>query len=189
MGYYPVMVDLGRIPVLVVGAGHVAEQKLYALLAAGPRRLDVVAPRATPTIAEWAETGRLRWHARPVRPEDIQQHQLVVAATGDAAVNRDVARWAKAAGAWVNVVDDRRRSTVIGASHFRRGPLVVAVSTSGRAPGLAKLLRQVLEAEFGAEWAAWTREAGRLRRSLPPEDRGPALGRWWRTKQEAGGKS
>ena len=99
MNSYPLFLDLGGRRVLVVGAGPVAARRIGPLLAAGAL-VEVVAPEAVPALAELAITGRLRWHVRPFRPDDVAGAWLVHTATGDPAVDGAVVAAADAAGIW-----------------------------------------------------------------------------------------
>lgn len=174
MGYYPVMLDVGKKPVVMVGGGKTAAQKLPGLLAA-EARLVVVAPAIDPEIFDAIREGRLEWRQKQVEPTDLTGAGLVICATSSRAVNRMVAGWARAAGQLVNCVDDPAACDVFTVSQIRRGPLVIAVSTSGRAPVLASIVRRQLENLFDPAWADAVREAEELRtiaKSItPPVDR------------------
>ncbi len=160
--YYPVCLDLRGRPCLVVGAGAVATRKAEGLLECGAR-VTVVAPEATPEVRLWAEQQRLRWEPRPYRTSDFDGAVLAVASTSDPSVNRQVYLDAERLGRPVNVVDVPELCTFILPSVFHRGPVSVAVSTSGRSPTLARSLRQRLEAEVGPEYGRLAELLGELR--------------------------
>jgi precorrin-2 dehydrogenase len=163
---YPILLDLaGRLGV-VVGAGPVATRKAAGLLDAGAR-VRVVAPEAGAELAGLAAAGDLDWSARAYEHGDLDGAALVVAATGAPEVNRRVAADARAAGIPVNVVDDPGDGTFTSLATLRRGDLVVAVGTSGRAPGLAGMLRRRLAGQLGPEWAALVELLGEVRERLP----------------------
>lgn len=145
MKLYPLFADLRGRPVLVVGGGAVAERKAAALLAAGAL-VSVGSPSLSPGLRAWAAAGRLGHREGHFTPEWLEDSWLVIAATGDRAVNRQVAELATARRLWVNVVDDRELSTFHVPAVVDRHPLMVAVSTGGAAPALAGLVRARLEA-------------------------------------------
>ena len=163
--YYPVFLSLAERLVVVVGGGAVAERKVAALLPCGAR-VRVVGPELTPELARLAEGGEIEHLARDFRPGDLEGAFLALAEPGGA--DRDAAFFAEAErrGVFANVEDVVDRCSFIAPSIVRRGDLVVAISTSGRAPALAVRLRQRLERELGPEYAALLELAGRMRAPL-----------------------
>ncbi|HTA21157.1 MAG TPA: uroporphyrinogen-III C-methyltransferase [Polyangia bacterium] len=158
---FPLFLKLAGRDVLVVGAGPVGTSKARALLEAGAR-VTVVAPDATSEVRELAAAGALAWRARAFAAGDLEGAWLVVAAaTPD--VNRAVAAAAEARHTFVLAVDDPASASAYGAGVVRRGGVTVAVSTDGRAPALAGLVREGLEAVLPDELASWTAEAERVR--------------------------
>ncbi len=145
MRYFPLFLDLRGRLVVVVGGGTVAERKVELLAASGARLL-VVAPRLTAALAAAARRGRLEHRARRFEAADVDGARLVVAATGDPGVNRAVAGAAEAQGVVVNVVDDVELSSGIVPAIVDRSPLLIAVSTAGTAPALARRVRAQIEA-------------------------------------------
>jgi len=136
----------------------------------------VVAPEATEQVRAAARAGKIRWLERAVAPEDLDGMFLVVAATDSAAVHESVYREARRRGVLCNVVDDPPRCDFYYPAVVRRGPLQIAISTSGRSPALAQHLRQQLERQFGVEFGDWVEKLGTVRdrllaRSMDPERR------------------
>ena len=160
--HYPAMLDLAGREALLVGGGEVAVQKAGPLLEAGAR-LRVVAPELATALRERVEAGEVRWEARQVRPGDTAGCAVVVCATDQREVNRQVSEEARAAGIPVNVVDDPELCTFIVPSVVRRGALQVAVSTGGRSPAFAKFMRRELENAVGEEYGLLAEMAGRMR--------------------------
>ncbi|HTW07765.1 MAG TPA: bifunctional precorrin-2 dehydrogenase/sirohydrochlorin ferrochelatase [Acidimicrobiales bacterium] len=147
---YPVALLLGGRRCLVVGGGHVAERKAAGLLAAGAE-VHVVATRVMPVMRELP--GLASVEERPYRAGDAAGYWLVVAATGDATVNQQVFDDGEAAGVWVNSADDPERCSFMLPAVTRRGPVTVAVSTSGYSPALASWLKAQFAAQMGPELA------------------------------------
>ena len=145
--YYPVFLDVRGRTALVVGGGAVAERKAAGLARAGAC-VRVVAPTVTAGLEAHARDGLVDLRRRAFRENDVEGVFLVYAATDDAAVNEAVYAEAEARGVPANVVDDPAHCSFIVPSVVRRGPLQLAVSTSGAAPALAKRLRRELEGRF-----------------------------------------
>lgn len=143
MDYLPMFAKLTSRPVLLVGGGDIALRKARLLIDAGAQ-LTVVAPSLHEELAELL----VDHHYIPSRflPQYVQNQMLVIAATDNEDVNAEVAAAADAANIWVNVVDDPDRSSFIFPSIIDRSPIMVAVSSGGKAPVLVRLLRERLEA-------------------------------------------
>ncbi len=145
MRYFPLFVDLRDRLVVIVGGGPVAERK-FELIATSGARLRLVAPTLTARLAAARDAGRLQHLARGFAPADLDGSRLAVAATDEPAVNRAVASAAEARGILVNVVDDLESSAAILPAIVDRSPVVVAISTQGSSPALARRLRTQVEA-------------------------------------------
>lgn len=141
---YPVFLRLAGKDVLVVGGGAVAERKVQDLLEAGAR-VRVVALEVTPAIDELVGAGRASLERRAFEDRDVDGAWLVVAATSDPAVQARACALASASRTLSIAVDDPPNGTAYSASVIRREPITVAISSSGEAPALARLLREVLE--------------------------------------------
>ncbi|MEZ6930637.1 siroheme synthase CysG [Aeromonas sp. S16(2024)] len=162
MDYLPIFCRLDNKPVLLVGGGEVAERKARLLLDAGAQ-LTVVAPELDPELAELATNGSIEWLAGEFASEQLAGKWLVVAATDRREVNALVYQSANQARIFANVVDDPKRSSFIMPSIIDRSPLMVAISSGGKAPVLARLLREKLEALLPQHLGAVAAFAGGLR--------------------------
>ncbi len=163
---FPVCLRLQGKRVLLVGAGNIADERSQQLVEAGAR-LRVVAPRVSPTIRRLAEEGRLELRERAYAPGDVHGQSIVFVATDDMTVSRAVADEARALGIWVNTADVPELCDFTLPSVGRRGPIVVAVSTSGQAPALARLLRRRFLEQVGPGHVHIARLTGWLRKRLP----------------------
>jgi precorrin-2 dehydrogenase / sirohydrochlorin ferrochelatase len=134
--YYIACVDLEGRPVIVVGGGAVALEKVRGLLECGAD-VTVVAPQVDPGLAELPVAIRKRRY----RTEDLEGSFLVVAATSTPSVNRAVFRDAEARSLLCNVVDVPELCSFILPAVHRQGAIAVAVSTGGASPALAQRLR------------------------------------------------
>jgi len=167
MRYYPVFLDIKGARSVVVGGGIVAERKVESLLMAGAS-VTVISPRVTKKLRELAEKGAIRLIKRGFRHGDLSAEDpfVVVGASGSYRVNSEVFEESKKLKTLINVVDDPELCNFIVPSVIERGPLVVAISTSGKAPGLAKKLRVDLERHIGEEYGAFTEIVGAVRKKL-----------------------
>lgn len=163
---YPILLKLDGQPCLVVGGGAVAERKARTLLAAGAS-VRVVSPTLNAGLAELAREGRIIYVRRGYRgPGDLAGVLLVIAATNSPALNRRIARDCRARRILVNAVNVPEAGNFIVPAIFRRGALTVAVSTEGKSPLLARILRDDLAARYGPEYAELLELLGRLREGL-----------------------
>jgi precorrin-2 dehydrogenase / sirohydrochlorin ferrochelatase len=178
---FPAFIKLAGRRCIVVGAGSVAASKITSLLECGAQ-ITVVAPRAAESIEHLAAARKIRWLPRKFAPDDLARAFLVIAATSDPAVNRAVFLEAEVRGILCNSVDDPPNCDFYFPAIVRRGPLQIAISTSGESPALAQRIRRELEASLEDPVADWVEKIGEARReilaSVPPsEDRKKLLHR------------
>jgi uroporphyrin-III C-methyltransferase/precorrin-2 dehydrogenase/sirohydrochlorin ferrochelatase len=170
----PAFLKLESRRVVLVGGGRVAASKLDGLLQAGAE-VTVVAPQILPEIKQRGVTVC----ERAFEDADLDEAWWVVAAA-PADVNRTVRAAADRRRIFVNAVDDPRHATAYLGGVIRRGDVTVAISTNGRAPALAGLLREALDAWLPVHLERWLAAADEARRQwksegTPMEDRRPRL--------------
>ncbi|OGN91408.1 MAG: hypothetical protein A2Z75_05160 [Chloroflexi bacterium RBG_13_50_10] len=163
--YYPILLHIQGKKCLVVGGGNVALRKVQTLLEHSAN-VEIVSPSFCPELKQLAEKRAVRAIHRDYKPEDLKDAFIVIAATDDAKTNEKVAAEARRLRILVNVVDDPNNSDFIVPSYFRRGDVIVAVSTSGRSPALARKIRSDLEKGFQAEYAKLALLADEVRSEL-----------------------
>jgi uroporphyrin-III C-methyltransferase / precorrin-2 dehydrogenase / sirohydrochlorin ferrochelatase len=166
VNYFPVFFDLSGQKVLIVGGGEVALRKVSLLERTGAL-LTVVAPQIAPELMERAAAGKLKLAIREFAPDDLDGARLVIVATSRRAVNRWIAKLSESRNVPVNVVDDREASRFIVPAIIDRDPVLVAVSTGGTSPVLARRLRERLEALIPTrigELASWLKALRRAAR-------------------------
>jgi len=171
MRTYPLFALIEDRPCLVVGGGAVGERKVQDLLTAGAR-VTVVSPELTPLLAELAAAGRIQAIAGDFDPKHLNGMVLVIGATDDQEVNREVSAAAQARGQLVNIVDQPALCTFIVPASVRRGPLTVAVSTGGASPALARQVREELEHLFGPDYGLYLQVLQALRDRVLARRRG-----------------
>jgi len=172
MRYFPVFLDLKNRKCVVVGGGRVAERKIQNLRKAGAA-VTVVSPRLTPALERLKETKGIEHRRRAYKTGDLKAAFLAVAATDHRPTNEKVFREASARRIPVNAVDDPVHCTFIVPAVISRGDILIAISTGGRSPALAKALRKKLEREVGGEYASLLKLIGAVRKSILPLGWGP----------------
>jgi siroheme synthase-like protein len=169
----PLFLKLEGRPVLVVGAGPVAEGKVRSLLAARAA-VRLVAPDATAALTKLASDGALEWRPRRFEAGDVDGVWLVFAATSDAAAQRAVSEAAGAHRVFCIAVDDPPNASAYSGGVVRRPPFTIAISSSGAAPALTRLVRELVEQVLpGEQWVAHAQDlrARWLAEGTPMADR------------------
>jgi uroporphyrin-III C-methyltransferase/precorrin-2 dehydrogenase/sirohydrochlorin ferrochelatase len=167
MRYFPLFADLHGRRVLVVGGGAVAERKVRLLLEAGAQVLLVA-----PEVTDWLQSNpAIEIRRDRFSAEHFAGVVLAIAATDDPSVNAAVAATGRERNVLVNVVDVSELSSFIVPAIVDRSPLVIAISTGGVAPVLARLVRERLESlvdgSFGQLARLLERWRSRIKGSLP----------------------
>jgi siroheme synthase-like protein len=171
---YPAFLKLTGRKVLLVGGGRVAAGKLHGLMSEGAR-VTVVAPE----IRRELQMPGVAFERRGFEERDLEDAWYVVAAAPPD-VNRRVLEAAQRHRVFVNAVDDPAHATAYAGGVVRRNGVTIAISTDGRAPALAGLLREALEAWLPTDLDQWMATADDLRRmwktsGVPMEARRPQL--------------
>ncbi len=151
--YYPIFLNISGKRCVVVGGGQVALRKVRALLEHGAS-VEVISPDSCPELGQLAESGEIRVLNRECQAGDLKDAFIAIAATDNSDVNLQVVKEARSKAVLVNVVDDAENSDFIVPSYIRRGDVVIAISTAGRSPALARKIRTRLENDFGEEYAS-----------------------------------
>lgn len=166
--YYPVFLNISGRKCIVVGGGQVALRKVRALLPHGAE-VEVISPDLCPELAQLARSGGIQALDREYQPGDLSGAFVAIAATDNAEINRRVVAEARSRAVLVNVVDDAEKSDFIVPSCLQRGDIIIAVSTSGKSPALARKIRTKLETELGDEYAQLAQLVGEVRAELKRE--------------------
>lgn len=157
----PLFFNVQNKSVLIVGGGDVALRKVQSMLQAGAK-VTVVSPEFHPSLLQLNDPN-LTLTKREYQAEDVHQRQLVIAATDELSLNSQVKDHCDALNIWVNVVDEPDLCGFTFPSIIDRSPLVVAISTNGKAPVLGRLLKEKLEKLIPRSTGKFAQIAGEFR--------------------------
>ncbi len=149
--YLPISISLKKRTILVVGGGNVALRKIETLLDY-ESDITVVTPSTIDKVGYYAERGLIKLEKREYKIGEAARFGLVISASDNEAVNRQVAEDSRKAGVPVNVVDNPPLCDFIFPAVVRRDCLTVSVSSDGKAPFLSGHLRYILENVFPEHW-------------------------------------
>ncbi|MDD2722400.1 MAG: siroheme synthase CysG [Methylovulum sp.] len=181
MDYFPLFAQLNNRPCLVVGAGHIAARKIDLLLRAGAC-VTVIALKTSPAIAQLAKEQKLTLIEKAFMQDDVEGFMLVVSATDNTETNQSVAAAANARHIFVNVVDNPHLCSFILPAIIDRSPLVVAFSSGGAAPVLARLLRAKIESVIPPAYGRLAQLAEKFRTAVKQRIHAPEQRRiFWET--------
>ncbi|MEY4929167.1 MAG: hypothetical protein RL279_906 [Pseudomonadota bacterium] len=158
----PIFMNINQRLCVVIGAGEVAARKVTMLLRA-QASVTVYAPEICPTLADLVEAGRIRYQQARFADQQLSGACLVIAATNDLQVNTAVSLAAQVNNIPVNVVDAPALCTFTMASIVERSPIVIAISSEGNAPVLARYLRSKIETMLPAGYGRIAAIAGEFR--------------------------
>jgi len=144
MDYLPVFVETRGQRIIVVGTGQMAEAKCRTVLKTSAQVM-LITEAPTDAMQTWADAGRLSLIRRACTQSDLEGARMVYAASEDPDINARIAGWARAKGAWVNVLDTPDDCDFITPAVVDRDPVVVAIGTEGAAPVLARQLKADIE--------------------------------------------
>ncbi len=162
MDFLPVFLNLKDEPCLVVGGEEIANAKIMLLLKA-EANVTVVAQSLNPTIEALAKSNQIRHQHDPILEEEINQFKIVIVATEDDTIRRNMSELARKNNIPVNVVDCPVLCTFTMPSIIDRSPLLIAVSTGGASPTLARIIRSRLEAMLPLSYGRLAKLIGGLR--------------------------
>ena len=165
MKYYPINLNVTNRECLVVGAGSVGTRKVKTLLSCGASVI-VVSPFVSEDVLFLEQKGLVTIKNRAYEEGDLQGMFLVIGATGDESVNRQISKDAHRRNMLCNIADVPEACNFILPAIVERGDLVLTISTSGKSPAFAKKLRKDLEQQFGEEYSLFLILMGKIRSKL-----------------------
>ena len=165
MEYLPIFVATKAHRIVVAGEGQLAEAKCRAVLKTAAA-VTVFSEAPTQAMRDWANQGQLTLEPRPCVAADFEGARLVYAASEDQSTNKQLAQWARRAGAWVNVLDEPDQCDFITPAVVDRDPVVVAIGTEGTAPVLARQIKADVEAMLPQHLGRLARAAQSFRKRV-----------------------
>lgn len=168
MGYLSFNLQIEGKAIIVIGGGGVAERKIGSILPAGAE-LTVISPTMTYELQRLRDTGKIRHLHRTYQAGDLAGAFMVIAATNDRDVNREVAAEAEALGILAEIADNPSAGNITSPAMIRQGDFSVAISTNNMAPALAAAVKRELKPFFGPEYAKSVRLLGAVREKLLTE--------------------
>jgi precorrin-2 dehydrogenase / sirohydrochlorin ferrochelatase len=165
MSYFPVFLDMSEKKAVVLGGGIVAQRKIETLLECGAM-VHIISKSLTPELQNRHKNGEITFLATEFEDHYLEDAFILIIATDDRDLNRRVSEIAKHRNILVNTVDQPEECSFIVPSVIKRGDLIIAISTSGKSPALAKKIRESLEDCFGKEYGYFLNMMGRVRKEL-----------------------
>jgi len=143
---YPIFLKLDKVPILVIGGGNVALEKVSLMFKSSPNALvTLIAPEIKPEILDYQDKHVLKISQRKFEISDLDGFQIIIVATEDKPLNYQIWQEAKNRKIIVNVADTPDLCDFYLGSIVTRGNLKVAISTNGKSPTFAKRFREILE--------------------------------------------
>lgn len=165
MNYYPSFLNLIGKRAVVIGGGRVAERKILTLLKADAR-VTVISPQLTKRIEKEKRKNNIKHISRHYRKGDLKNAFIIIAATDSQAINKHISEDALCL---VNVVDAPSLCNFIVPSVVKRGPLTIAISTSGVSPAFSKSIRKELEKLYSSEFSRYLKFLEKFRKKAKKE--------------------
>lgn len=166
MNYMPIFLNIEDKEFLVIGGGNVATEKIKRILRFTDK-ITVISPKITQELNDLIKERSIRYIQEEYKPEIIKDYDIVIVAISDVELQKEIYRQAKRENKLCNTVDVADESDFIFPSVVKKGDLIVAFSTSGYSPALAKYLRIYFEDIIPDEVEGFLREMRVLRQSLP----------------------
>ena len=165
MEHLPIFIKIKQKPTLVVGGGDIALRKINLLLKA-QAKVDCLSPLFCEDIKNLSKDGHITLINKSFDQTDIKDYSIIIAATDDSSVNSSISAIAQVKKIPVNVVDSPELSSFIMPSIVDRSPLIIAVSSSGKAPVLSRIIRAKLETVIPSAYGILADIAGEYRQKV-----------------------
>ncbi len=165
MDHLPIFINIRQRPCLVIGGGDIALRKINLLIKA-QAKVYCLSPLFCEGIVNLYKNGIVNLIDKSFEPNDIKDYAIIIASTDDSSVNSLISQLAKQAKIPVNVVDSPELSSFIMPSIVDRSPVIIAVSSAGKAPVLARLIRAKLETVIPSAYGVLAEIAGEYRKKV-----------------------
>ena len=148
---YPIMLDLRGRKCIVIGGGRIAHQKLTTLVHTGAG-IELIAPEISPEVAKFEKQGLIHITRCKYHSKYINNAFMVIGATDNRKINETIYRDAQKRKILVNIVDTPELCVFQVPASVKQDDLIIAISTAGKSPAMAKKIRRELEETFGPEY-------------------------------------
>ncbi len=165
MDHLPIFINVKQNPCLVIGGGDIALRKINLLIKA-QAKVDCLSLLFCEGITNLSQNGDVNLIQKRFESDDIKDYAIIIASTDDSSVNALISKSAKKARIPVNVVDSPELSSFIMPSIVDRSPVIIAVSSAGRAPVLARIIRAKLETVIPSAYGVLAEIAGEYRQKV-----------------------
>ena len=165
MDHLPIFINIRKKPCLVIGGGDIALRKINLLLKA-QAKVICLSPLFCKGIKNLSKDGHITLINKSFDQTDIKDYSIIIAATDDSSVNSSISAIAQVKKIPVNVVDSPELSSFIMPSIVDRSPLIIAVSSSGKAPVLSRIIRAKLETVIPSAYGILADIAGEYRQKV-----------------------
>ena len=165
MDHLPIFINIRQRPCLVIGGGDIALRKINLLIKA-QAKVDCLSPLFCEGIINLSKNGNVNLIDKSFEPDDMKDYAIIIASTDDSSVNSLISQLAKHAKIPINVVDSPELSSFIMPSIVDRSPVIIAVSSAGKAPVLARLIRAKLETVIPSAYGVLAEIAGEYRQKV-----------------------
>ena len=163
MENFPIFIDINKKPVTIFGGGEIALRKAILLVKANPS-LTIISIEFSKDFQDFIKKNRLSFECKSFDPSDINNQTLIVAATNDKETNKAISKIAQKRRIPVNVVDQPNLCSFTMGSIVERDALVIAISSGGKAPVLARMIREKMEAILPASYSKLVAFSGIMRK-------------------------
>jgi uroporphyrin-III C-methyltransferase/precorrin-2 dehydrogenase/sirohydrochlorin ferrochelatase len=165
MDHLPIFINIRKKPCIVIGGGDIALRKINLLIKA-QAKVDCLSLSFSRDIKNLSKDGHITLINKSFDQTDIKDYSIIVAATDDSSVNSSISAIAQVKKIPVNVVDSPELSSFIMPSIVDRSPLIIAVSSSGKAPVLSRIIRAKLETVIPSAYGILADIAGEYRQKV-----------------------
>ncbi len=153
MPLMPLMIDISKKYIVVVGGGRVAERRIKTLMTYS-KDIHVISPTVTEHLQQLIEYSDIKWSEKTFEVKDVEYADLIVVATNDDATNQRVLQ-SKPSHAMINMASEAMAGDVIFPSIFQRGKLTISISTNGASPGLTAQLLEEFNQRFDRDYETY----------------------------------
>ena len=165
MDHLPIFINVRQNPCLVIGGGDIALRKINLLIKA-QAKVNCLSPLFCEGITNLSQSGDVNLIQKRFESDDIKDYAIIIASTDDSSVNALISKSAKKARIPVNVVDSPELSSFIMPSIVDRSPVIIAVSSAGKAPVLSRMIRAKLETVIPSAYGVLAEIAGEYRQKV-----------------------